>query len=631
MRENTSKKLVFQLGAPFFALAGIIVTVSIFGAIYLADFQVELDEADPKETLQVGHSEISRFFTQVDGFMSLASSEVVGKDLSIEDGEISSEVFFKAILETQPIVLGALLFNEGGELVYGDRKLNSPYINDKTFLAGSEYINIANSEKNGYFFIPDSQLGSPSQSGQSISVVQNKNGESFIVVLVVDVRQLQTMVKELSEFSHNNIYLVNDDKKLVTGSTMLTEEIETNFGEILEGGAREYTYTNTAGDTVSGAWVSTAPIPWSIIAEVKQPSAIATNSLINIFAVALVIVLLILIFFQIYVFARKLYIPLNSFIEVVNKVNAGDKTAQVDIKVGNELSVIAETFNEMVGCVDTGSEAKIKKLELVVAQQHDNAKVLVAHDEELKKDSQKIQKLDATKSMFVSVAAHQMRTPLSAVKWALKMVMDGDVGPINPEQKTYLMKGYESNERLIRLINDLLNVDKIESGKFLYEFKSVKIEDLVDEIFTELKPLAEKRGVSLLFDHDPQSVSMINADHDRIRSALQNLIDNAIKYTIGGGTVTVKSSIEDVMAKITVSDTGIGIPDAEKDKVFTKFFRAKNAVSKETDGSGLGLFIVKEIVGKHNGSISFESEENKGTTFTVKIPVESSTEAQSSV
>jgi len=229
--------------------------------------------------------------------------------------------------------------------------------------------------------------------------------------------------------------------------------------------------------------------------------------------------------------------------------------------------------------------------------------------------------IEKIKTEFVSIAAHQLRTPLSAIKWSLKMVLEGDAGPLTKEQSEFLEQSYQSNERIIRLINDLLNVARIEEGKFLYEFSEIQLEDLIENVVSDLRLLAEQKNIKIKIHKLDKKTPKAKIDSSKMRLALQNVIDNAVKYTPPNGKVDIFVKYAAPNLEITVKDTGIGISEEQTVRVFTKFFRTDNAMKMETEGSGLGLFIVKNIIEYHKGKIWFESEINKGTTFHIAIPI----------
>ncbi len=269
----------------------------------------------------------------------------------------------------------------------------------------------------------------------------------------------------------------------------------------------------------------------------------------------------------------------------------------------------------------TKGEGHVRRLEELTREFDQSAKLLVRRDLELTSANEKLTQLDKMKSEIISIVAHQLRTPLSAIKWTLKILLDKDVGDINKGQEDLLSKGFESNERMIRLINDMLAVDRLESGKLKYNFVPVQFEELVQEMIGNLLTLATQKNVRLEFSTPQTALPKIKIDPDKMRDVLQNLIDNAIKYTKEEGVVTVSVTQEDDSLHFSVVDNGIGIPDEEQEKIFSRFFRAANAVHTETDGSGLGLFIALSVVKRHSGKIWFESTLNEGTTFHVLLPL----------
>jgi signal transduction histidine kinase len=264
-------------------------------------------------------------------------------------------------------------------------------------------------------------------------------------------------------------------------------------------------------------------------------------------------------------------------------------------------------------------EEHIRDLSILAKEFDAGAKLLVRRDLDLTKAHRELERIDQLKSEIISVVAHQLRTPLSAVKWTLKMLTDGDAGTITSEQKTMMMKAYESNERMIELVNNMLSADRMESGKFRYRFFPIQLEDLIESTVAEILSKANDRGVSVRFLRPSQNLPRVTIDPNKIREVFQNLIDNAIKYSRRGGMVTIGIQKEERSVLCSITDQGIGIPKGEQEKIFGRFFRAQNALRFETDGSGLGLFIVRGIIQRHGGGISFESEEGKGTTMRVRL------------
>lgn len=296
----------------------------------------------------------------------------------------------------------------------------------------------------------------------------------------------------------------------------------------------------------------------------------------------------------------------------------------IQLVILKPLRIITDAFDQLKekNYIIRLKGAHIAEMEKVYDSFNEMVQRVREADEQMAEEMKRTKEIDRMKSEFISVAAHQLRTPLSAIKWTLKMLIDGDIGALNPEQKTYLTQGYISNERIIKLVNDLLNVARIEEGRFGYIFSHIHIEDLIDGIVFDLEHTIKEKKIKFQFNRtDNASRPLVYLDPSKIRLVVQNLLDNAVKYTPEGGEVTINVKYSKIYLEIEVVDTGIGIPEDQKKKLFSKFFRASNAVKKQTEGTGLGMFIVKNIVEKHGGRIELESQENKGTRVKISIPL----------
>lgn len=227
--------------------------------------------------------------------------------------------------------------------------------------------------------------------------------------------------------------------------------------------------------------------------------------------------------------------------------------------------------------------------------------------------------VDKIKSEFITIAGHQLRTPLSAIKGALALFLSGDYGEINREQQTMIKQSYDYTERLIKIVNDMLNVSSAEDGKFNYEFIKTDIKDFVEKNSQRYIDEADNKKISLSFNFAKELPS-VELDQRKFRLVLNALLENSLVYNKEKGKVKLDLSKKDDKLFFVISDTGIGIPEEVQEKVFTKFFRADNALKFFTEGNGLDLFVVKNIIENHQGDIWFESEAGKGTTFFITIP-----------
>ncbi len=228
--------------------------------------------------------------------------------------------------------------------------------------------------------------------------------------------------------------------------------------------------------------------------------------------------------------------------------------------------------------------------------------------------------LDRMKTEFVSQVSHELRTPLTAIKGFTEMVLDGDAGDINEEQTEYLGIVKSNVDRLMALINDLLDIARIESGRVQLKLEQVNITELVELVGKSMRPLVEGKQQTLSTDIEA-GLPSVTADRDRVVQVLTNLVSNAHKYTQAGGAIMVRVRSVDGMVRIDVQDNGMGIPEEDVPKLFSRFFRVDSSLTREIGGTGLGLSIVKSIVEMHGGTISLDSKVGEGSTFGFTLPV----------
>lgn len=228
--------------------------------------------------------------------------------------------------------------------------------------------------------------------------------------------------------------------------------------------------------------------------------------------------------------------------------------------------------------------------------------------------------LDKMKSEFIAIASHQLRTPLSAIKWSLETELDGSIGRLNADQIVFLQNAYEAAERMTSIVNGLLNISRIETDQLAVKPQATDIALLCNKIITELQPCFSKKEQKIQFQKNDNSL-IVSTDPKLLHEIIINLLSNAINYTPKHSIITLTLKVEGPYAVISITDTGIGIPNSQQNKIFGKFFRADNASKKSTEGTGLGLYVVKRLVELLEGKIRFESKEGKGTTFFVSIPL----------
>lgn len=332
-------------------------------------------------------------------------------------------------------------------------------------------------------------------------------------------------------------------------------------------------------------------------AEQIQMQTVEREKLIN-YTVRIVIIMVsiaIIICVAMYIYMnRSITKPIEELTSVASGITKGTFRF-VDIDSTDELGLFADTFNTM-------------------------AQRIKATQESLEIELEKTRKLDKQKTEFLSIAAHQLRTPMSGIKWVMNMAATGDLGDISDEAKEHLEKGSENVDRMIVLINNLLDVTQIEMQKFTYKMADTDIPSLVENVVKSSEHAASAKEIHIELKDGDDIQEKIPVDIDKMELAIRNIVDNAIKYTPKKGSLVISFDLTDTMLLIAFKDTGYGIPADERDRIFTKFFRGSNIQTIQADGSGLGLFMVHEIIENHGGSIQVDSVENEGTTFTIALP-----------
>jgi PAS domain S-box-containing protein len=236
-------------------------------------------------------------------------------------------------------------------------------------------------------------------------------------------------------------------------------------------------------------------------------------------------------------------------------------------------------------------------------------------------DYTKQKEIDTAKSEFVSLASHQLRTPISGMRWSAELLLMDGVDTLSPQQKRYIDRLLSSIQRMSSLVDDFLQVSRFELGTRVLKLETIKLKELCDDIITEQQVNINAKRLTVNKKYDEQ-VSLIESDLGLLRMIITNLFTNAVKYSRPGGEVTLSYEAQGSELQIIVKDTGMGIPVVEQGRIFSKIFRASNAIKEVPDGTGLGLYIVKKAVEQLEGRISFVSAEDVGTTFTVVVPLD---------
>lgn len=310
----------------------------------------------------------------------------------------------------------------------------------------------------------------------------------------------------------------------------------------------------------------------------------------------------------------QLALPLRQREAIIGFLFIGDRKS--GSYVTRDLNVLETVTDELAIAIENAlSLREVRLLNETLQQRIDEA------TKELRASNSQLRKLDEVKDEFISMASHQLRTPLTSIKGYLDMILEGDAGEITPMQRKFLIEAFVSSERMVHLINDFLNVSRLQTGKFMIEKRPVDLAKIVGQEIDSLKISANGRELSFKYKK-PKQLPRLMLDEGKIRQVIMNFADNALYYSRAGTTITVTLTVEEGDVVLKVKDTGIGVPEEEQARLFTKFYRATNARKQRPDGTGVGLYLAKRVVMEHGGSVIFASTEGKGSTFGFRLPIE---------
>jgi signal transduction histidine kinase len=321
------------------------------------------------------------------------------------------------------------------------------------------------------------------------------------------------------------------------------------------------------------------------------------------------------------VLAGRIIMPLKSLAGVANRIAEGDLTVSSKPSTSDEVGQLAEVFNDMT--------ESLKERDLAISRAYQQLEQLTQsleqrverRTQELQEANLRLQALDKLKSDFVSTVSHELRTPMTAIKGYVDNILDGLTGALTERQSYYLSRVKSNVERLTRMINELLDLSRIEAGMVELHLGNVPMRELITDVVEGFQAMAQEKGVALR-THQPDGLPAIRGDRDKLHQVLTNLIQNAIKFTPTGGEIRVESKIGgDGYLQIGVLDTGCGIPPHELEKVFEKFYRGESG-SADDPRWGLGLNIARSLVKLHGGRIWVESTPGQGSRFYFTVPIE---------
>lgn len=422
----------------------------------------------------------------------------------------------------------------------------------------------------------------------------------------------------LTEMHDFEVYLVNKDGFMITDSrfmkdAILKQKVESEPVKKCDS-KKEITgiYKNYVGLPVFGASMC-LDNGLILLVEITEKDALVGVEQIKRQIMVLGILFFIVIGIIIFMFVRQITKPLKLFNDAVKKIGSGDVFQKIKIESRDEIGSLAESFNDMT------MNLSEKQYALMMHTKFDAAKnkLLSEMIGELE-----LYQLEKTKGEFISIASHQLRTPLTSMKWLSDLVLSEHTGKLTAEQRELIVSIRDSNERLISLVRDLLNASKLSGGRFQINPKRISLIPFFEIIFEELESQIKKKNHNFIFENK-EVLPEIYADQELLKQAFHNLLMNAIKYTKEGGKIIldIKKDDTDTNIIISIKDNGIGISESFKKKLFDRFVRTPEAVQLDPNGTGLGLYIAKKAIEAQGGNIWFESEIDKGTIFFVSLPI----------
>ncbi len=281
-------------------------------------------------------------------------------------------------------------------------------------------------------------------------------------------------------------------------------------------------------------------------------------------------------------------------------------------------SPLRKLASAMQSYVDTGAHIDMPAFKTAPLEIRSLASTFTTFLEKVEFSHKRDTEISRVKSDFISTAAHQLRTPLTGIRWALEAL---ELEQLTESQKALVKNAKDKSHDLVAVVGTLLDISSIESGKYKYTFVPVNIAELLSGVAKDFGQLASQRHVSVFYEARAGQIPKVKADQERIKWILNNLVENAIRYTPENGTVKLTTDVAPGRVYIQVKDTGIGIKEEDQGNIFERFYRAGNAIAKENAGNGLGLYIARTIANDHGGDLNFNAnQDGPGTTFTLSLP-----------
>lgn len=446
-------------------------------------------------------------------------------------------------------------------------------------------------------------------------IFDEKHAVIGVVKMQVNLNQLRNEIAKIKLGQNGYVYVVDNNGLLISHPSqayvlqkpvLTSRKIVNDALANIQPSSQDHMYRNEKNVKVIADAVKIPQYNWVAVFEQPVTEAFSFYNLIrNLFITTLGVSVLFLLLIALFL-SENLTRSLRRLQKSAEQVENGQIERIVNIKSGDEIESLSHSFSSLI--------------DQLIQREH----LLEQISSQLKSTNERLKELDKLKNEFVSVASHELRTPMAAIKSYLWMALNDKGGPLNEKQRYYVERGYNSVDRLIRLVNDMLNISRIESGRITIELQSVDLLALTQEVLDEVLPRAKELGISVTIQK-PEVLPRVLADPDKIKEVLFNLIGNSLKFTPKGGSITISySRKENGFVETKVTDTGAGIVPEDMGKLFQKFGLLEGSyVTNQTStslGTGLGLYICRSIIDLHHGEIKAASEgRGKGSTFSFTL------------
>ena len=529
------------------------------------------------QTLQSASDTISLFFHDITETLA-TNFDTLEQETLTEATSNWQEVYAKKFVESNPSILEVSFVNLQGKEIAKYSKIspstNLLYISELPLFKKALLGKTAISEVH------------VTSKGQTVTIATPSvlNGKVFNVVLAeVSLNSLSNSLEKIHLGKTGYVLPFDKEGTLIGSKNATTTSLFSSWDKVTSvlssatSFSEERYISPVTLTSVVGATTRIPELGWGLIVEwpIVEADAIVENFratiLITIF-ISIIIVLLVASFI-----ANLLVSPIRKLQEAANEIEKGNFEKQVLITTNNELEELADSFNGM---------------------------------------SSGLKRLEELKNEFVYVAAHELRAPVTAIKGYLELVFDGEGGALSPEMEHLLSPVKRSNERLVNLVNDLLKVAKSEAGRLEIVVAPSDIRKEISAILDEIQPLARKRNMIVTYNV-PETLPLVLVNSGSFKEIIMNFASNAVKYGNDNGTITVSHVVEGENVATSIADNGRGMSEEDQKHLFQKFFRAGDVKKTDIEGTGLGLFITKELVEKMGGTLTVTSTLGVGTTFTV--------------